>query len=143
MKKFLSIIVVLIVIFASCDSGNFVGGRYFGTFQNMNNNEREAGDLSFNYESINNTPCFFLNGLVPLTAMEKNKYSGTVGDHLLNDFLETIPIIDSIHVCDSAETVVQMSVDAEFKSNSVKAILHFITTPDSSNVDVEFIGYNE
>ena len=143
MKKFLSIIAVLVLIFASCNSGDFVGGRYFGTFQNKNNNEREAGDLSFRFENINSTPCFVLNGLIPLTAMDKNKYSGSVGDHLLNDFLETIPIIDSIHVCDSAETIVQMSVDAEFKSSSVKAILHFITSPESSNVDVEFVGYNE
>lgn len=143
MKKFLSIIAVLVFIFASCDSGDFVGGRYFGTFKNMNNNERGAGDLSFKFASINNTPCFVLNGLVPLTAVDRNKYSGIVGDHLLNDFLETIPIIDSIHVCDSAGTIVQMSVDAEFKSSSVKAVLHFITIPDSSNVNVEFVGYNE
>ena len=143
MKKFLSIIAALTFIFASCNSGDFVGGRYFGTFHNTTNDEREAGNLNFQYVNINNAPVFFMNGLIPLSMTEKNKYSGIVGNLLLNDFLETIPAIDSIHVCDSTETILLMSVDAEFKSSSVKAILHFITSPDSSNVDVEFVGYNE
>lgn len=145
MKKLTFIIAVLIFVFTSCDSGDFVGGRYFGTFRNKTNNEFEAGNLSFRHVKIdNNNTQFFMNGLIPLTAVDKNKYSsGIVGDHLLNDFLETIPAIDSIHVCDSSETIVQMSVEAEFKSNSVQTTFSFIISPDSTTVDVEFVGYNE
>ena len=75
--------------------------------------------------------------------MDKNKYSGVVGNYYLNDLLKTIPAIDSIQVCDSAETIVQLAAEAEFKGNSVKATLLFTISPDSSKVEVDFVGYNE
>lgn len=143
MKKLLFIIAVLALVFAACDSGDMKGGRYFGTFQNTINKKYESGDLSFKYEKINDTACFFMNGILPMGRVDKNKYSGVVGNHYLNDLLKTIPAIDSIQVCDSAETIVQLAAEAEFKGNSVKATLLFTVCPDSSKVEVDFVGYNE
>lgn len=146
MKKILSIIAVLIFVFAACDSGDIKGGRYFGTFQNTKNNKYETGSLSFKYEKISDTTCFFMNGILPMIRVDENKYAGVVGNQLgnrLNDLLATIPAIDSIQVCDSLETIVQLNADAEFKGNSVKATLLFTTYPDSTKVSVEFVGYNE
>ena len=143
MKKLLFIIAVVTFLFAACDSGDIKGGRYFGNFQNTTNNEFESGSLSFKYEKINDTSCFFMNGILPMVKVDKNKYSGTVGNNYLHDLLETIPAIDSIHVCDSAETIVQLAAEAEFKGNSVKATLFFTVCPDSTNVEVDFVGYNE
>ena len=76
MKKLLFIIAVLTFVFAACDSGDIKGGRYFGNFQNTTNNEFESGSLSFKYEKINDTSCFFMNGILPMVKVDKNKYSG-------------------------------------------------------------------
>ncbi|MBO7628571.1 MAG: hypothetical protein J6S87_01310 [Bacteroidales bacterium] len=143
MKKLYPIIAVLVFVFAACDSGDVKGGRYFGTFKNTTNNKYESGSLSFKHEKINDTTCFFMNGLLPMFRSDKNIYSGIVGDYRLNDLIKTIPAIDSIQVCDSTETIVQLNADAEFKGNSVKATLLFTTYPDSAKVSVEFVGYNE
>ena len=143
MKKILSIIAVLTFIFAGCDSGNIVGGHYYGTFQNTANGLREAGSLNFKYSTIDNATCFLMNGILPMTQTDENKFFGMVGNNLLNDLLKTIPAIDSLHVCDSAETIIQMSAEAEFKGGSVKSNLIFTTSNDSSVVNVEFIGYFE
>lgn len=141
MKRIASIVVVFtLVLLASCDSGNINGGRYFGTFHNTNNGLREAGSLSFKYASIDNTTCFLLNGILSMTQTAENKYAGIIGGNLLNDLLKTMPAIDSIQVCDSAATIIQMSAEAEFKGNSVKSNLTFTTSNDSAEVNVEFIG---
>lgn len=143
MKKILSFIAVLIFVFTACDSGDIHGGRYYGTFQNTTNNKRESGSLSFKYENTNNHTGFFMNGILPLVKTDKNKFSGDVGNYLINDLLETIPAIDSLQVCDSAETITQISAEAKFQSNSVKATLFFTKYPDSAKVMVEFVGYTE
>ena len=145
MKKLLSFIAVLTLVFVSCSSGDFIGGRYFGTFQNKTNGIREAGSLSFTYNSINNTPCFLMNGILPLTQVEENKFVSAAGDNILRDLLETIPVIDSLHVCDSAAIIVRLdTLEVEFKSGSVKTNFQFFTTnATDSIVAVEFVGYNE
>ena len=143
MKKIIPVIAIILLFFTSCDSGDIIGGRYFGTFHNTKNQMREAGSLSFKYHYIGETTSFLMNDLIPMVQVSENQYSGIAGDQLLKDFLKTIPAIDSIQVCDSAATIIQLSAEAEFKSNSVKATLHFVTSNDSSKVDVEFIGYFE
>ena len=143
MKKIIPVIAILLLVLFACDSGNIIGGRYFGTFQNLQNNKREAGDLSFKYHYIGETTSFLMNDLVPMVQVSENQYSGIVGDQLLKDFLKTVPAIDSIQVCDSTASIIQMSAEAEFKGNSVKATLHFTTSNDSAKVNVEFIGYFE
>ena len=52
MKKIFVIIATLALVFMSCDSGDIIGGRYFGTFHNTNNNMLEAGGLSFTYNGL-------------------------------------------------------------------------------------------
>lgn len=78
-----------------------------------------------------------------MVQVSENQYSGIAGDQLLKDFLKTVPAIDSINVCDSVGTIIQLTAEAEFKGNSVKANLHFTTSNDSAKVNVEFIGYIE
>ena len=91
MKRIVSVIAVFaLAILASCDSGNIIGGRYFGTFHNTNNGLREAGSLSFTYNNIDNTTCFLMNDILPMTQIAENKFTGVIGDHLLNDLLKTI-----------------------------------------------------
>lgn len=144
MKKIIPILAIFVsVLLFSCDSGNIIGGRYYGTFHNTTNNMREAGSLSFKHNYISGSSSFLMNDLLPMTQISENKYSGIVGDQFLNDLLKTIPAIDSIQVCDSAETIIRMAAEAEFQSNSVKANLTFTTSFDSSIVNVEFIGYFE
>ena len=40
MKKIFVIIALLTLVFTSCDSGDIIGGRYYGTFHNNSNNLR-------------------------------------------------------------------------------------------------------
>ena len=143
MKKLAFILAAFALLFPSCDSGNIIGGRYYGTFHNITNDMREAGSLSFTRQKTGNSTSFLMNDLIPMTQDSENHYSATAGDQLLKDFLKTVPAIDSIHVCDSAETIILLDAEAEFKSNSVKANLHFTTSNDSANVEVEFIGIFE
>lgn len=145
MKKLLFTLAVLAFVFSACDSGDMKGGRYFGTFQNIANKKYESGSLSLKYEKINDTIVdFFMNGILPMSRKDKNKYySEDVGNDLLRDLLETIPAIDSIQVCDSTKTIVKLDAEAEFKGNSVKATFFFTVSPDSSKVEVDFVGYNE
>lgn len=143
MKKIIPVITILLLFLTSCDSGDMVGGRYYGTFNNLSNNMHEAGSLTFKYGVVDNSTCFFMNGILPMVQTSENRFEGTIGDHLLKDLLKTIPAIDSIHVCDSAGTIILLSADAEFKGSSVKSNLKFTTSNDSSVVNVEFIGYFE
>lgn len=142
MKKIFVIIAILALAFTSCDSGDIIGGRYYGTFQNQLNGQIEAGSLSFKYVNAEGNIYFMMNDLISLTQMDEHKFTGVANGLKLEDLLETIPAIDSIHVCDSLETIRQMTVDAEFKSNSVKAIMTFTTSNDKL-VDVQFVGYYE
>lgn len=145
MKKFLSIIAVLMLIFASCDNGNIIGGRYFGTFHNTTNDIREEGSLNFKHYNINNTTYFLVNGILPMKQIDENKYSTAAEGNLLEDFLETIPVIDSLHVCDSAATILRLDkLEVEFKGGSAKTTFQFFTTNViDSIVEVEFVGYIE
>lgn len=143
MKKIIPFIALILLFLTSCDSGNVIGGCYFGTFHNTTNNMREAGSLSFKYQNIAESTSFLLNELIPMVQVSENQYSGIAGDQLLKDFLKTVPAIDSINVCDSVGTIIQLTAEAEFKGNSVKANLHFTTSNDSAKVNVEFIGYIE
>jgi hypothetical protein len=142
MKKIFVIIAVLALAFTSCESGDIIGGRYYGTFQNQLNGQLEAGSLSFKYVNAEGNIYFMMNNLISLTQMDENKFTGVANGLKLEDLLETIPAIDSIHVCDSLETIRQMTVDAEFKSNSVKAVMTFTTSTDNL-VNVQFVGYYE
>lgn len=142
MKKIFIIIAVLTLAFTSCDNGNINGGRYYGTFHNLMNNEREAGAISFTYTNNEGGIYFMMNDIVSMVQMVENKYGGTAEGSALNDLLETMPAIDSIKVCDSLETIRLMTVDAEFMGNSVKTNMIFTTSLDKE-VTVEFIGYFE
>lgn len=142
MKKIFVIIAVLAFAITSCESGDIIGGRYYGTFQNQLNGQLEAGSLSFKYVNAEGNIYFMMNNLISLTQMDENKFTGVANGLKLEDLLETIPAIDSIHVCDSLETIRQMTVDAEFKSNSVKAVMTFTTSTDNL-VNVQFVGYYE
>ena len=86
-----------------------------------------------------------MNGILPLTQVEENKFVSAAGDNILRDLLETIPVIDSLHVCDSAAIIVRLDkLEVEFKSGSVKTNFQFFTTnATDSIVEVEFVGYNE
>lgn len=145
MKKLLSVIAILMFVFSACDSGNFIGGRYFGTFHNANNGFREVGNLSFTYYNINNAPCLLMNGILPMSQTGENKYVSTAGDNLLEDFLKTLPVLDSLHVCDSAATILRLEkLEVEFKGGSVQTNFQFFTTNENDSiVDVDFVGYNE
>ena len=142
MKKILSIIAVLMLVLTSCDNGNINGGRYYGTFHNLMNDQREAGSISFTYTNIEGGIYFMMNDIVSMVQKVENKYGGTAEGATLNDLLETMPAIDSIKVCDSLETIRLMTVDAEFRGNSVKADMIFTTSTDKE-VGVQFIGYFE
>jgi hypothetical protein len=142
MKKILSIIAVLMLVLTSCDNGNINGGRYYGTFHNLMNDQREAGSISFTYANEEGNIYFMMNDILSMVQKVENKYGGTAEGATLNDLLETMPAIDSIKVCDSLETVRLMTVDAEFMGNSVKADMTFTTSTDKE-VGVQFIGYFE
>ena len=49
MKKIVAIVSVILFVLTSCESGDIIGGRYYGTFHNLMNDEREAGSISFTY----------------------------------------------------------------------------------------------
>ena len=142
MKKIFVIIAVLALALTSCNSGDIIGGRYYGTFQNQLNGQIEAGSLSFKYVNEEGIIYFMMNDLVPMTQMAEKKFVGVADGQTLEELLKTMPAIDSIQVCDSLETIRLMNVDAEFMSNSVKAIMTFTTSTDKL-VDVQFVGYYE
>jgi len=139
MKKIVVVIAFFALLMTSCDSGSIIGGRYFGNFHNLSNNKIEQGDLSFKYTNKGGETYFLMNGIMPLGQVGEKKFEGTMGGAMLRDLLKTIPAIDSVQVCDSAETVSTLSVDAEFKGNTVKSNLVF-TTSNEKIVTVEFIG---
>lgn len=139
MKKIVAIIAVLILFLTSCDSGIIIGGRYFGTFNNLNNGKLEAGDLSFKYTNKGGETYFLMNGILPLGQVAEKRFEGSLEGNMLRDLLKTMPAIDGVQVCDSTEAVRSLTVDAEFKGNSVKSNLIFTTTNDNV-VTVEFIG---
>lgn len=168
MKKILSIITVLVLILAACSSGDFVGGRYFGTFENVKNNLKEDGSMSFkhikadsNYlvshnqhVSVNlllDSTYFFMNELVVMKLSNSegsgSKYE-TVEDvkgSLLHDLLETMPALDSLDICEDESSILKMTAEAEFVGNFVKANLTFFTytSPDTTQVKVVFMGNND
>jgi len=139
MKRILAIVTVILMVFAGCESGNIVGGRYFGTFHNTTNGMREYGDMSLKFSNLDDNTYMMLNNTVSMTQISANKYNGTAEGALLRDLLKTMPAIDSIQVCDPAETIVSMVADAEFKGNSMKTDMTF-TTSTERIVLVEFIG---
>lgn len=145
MKKVISIIVIALFVFASCDSGNIIGGRYFGTFHNQTNNLREAGSLSFKYYNTEGVIYFMMNDILSMSQVAEKKFSGVAEGFQLEDLLKTIPAIDSIQVCDSLSTIELMTVEAEFMGNSVKANMTFTTLNDTTEkmVNVEFVGSYE
>jgi len=142
MKKIFVIIAILAFAFTSCDSGDVIGGRYYGTFHNNLNNLREEGSLSFTYVKIEEETYFLMNGLLTMGQTDKQKFTGIATASQLEDLLKTMPAIDSIQVCDSTETVTQIEVQAEFKSGSVQSNLIFTTSNDKT-VNVDFTGYFE
>jgi hypothetical protein len=142
MKRIFVIIATLALVFMSCDSGDIIGGRYFGTFHNTNNNMLEAGGLSFTYNNNGDGVYFQMNDLMSMMQAGKCQFTGVAEGALLNDLLKTMPAIDSIQVCDSTEAITNMAVEAEFKGNSVKTKLVFTTNTDKT-VNVDFIGCYE
>ena len=86
-----------------------------------------------------------MNGILPMSQTEENKYVCTAGDNLLEDFLKTLPVLDSLHVCDSAATILRLEkLEVEFKGGSVQTNFQFFTTNENDSiVDVDFVGYNE
>jgi hypothetical protein len=139
MKKILAILTIVLVMFASCDSGDFVGGRYFGTFHNTMNGMGEVGSLSFQFGKVDENTCMLFNNIVSMTQVDNKKYTAISEGAQLRDLLKTIPAIDSIKVCDSTETIRLLTVETEFKGNSVKADMTFTTTNENI-VLVEFVG---
>ncbi len=139
MKKILAIVSVILLVLTSCQSGDILGGRYYGTFNNMTNNMREMGSLSFKYANKGGETYFLMNDLVSMTQTGKKKFEGAASGPLLNDLLKTIPAIDSIQVCNPEGYISAMTVSAEFMGNSVKSYLTF-TTNTQEEVNVEFIG---
>lgn len=142
MKKIIPIIALLLAVFVSCENVNINGGRYYGTFHNLTNDMRGAGNVSFKYVNSGGIVYFMMNELVSMGQVAENKYVGEADGVALEDLLKTMPAINAIQVCDSLETIRLMSVDAEFKGNSVKANMTFTTSTDKV-VDVEFIGSYE
>ena len=63
MKKILAIVSVILLVLTSCQSGDILGGRYYGTFNNMTNNMREMGSLSFKYANKGGETYFLMNDL--------------------------------------------------------------------------------
>ncbi len=169
MKKIFSIITVLVLILAACSSGDFVGGRYFGTFENAQNHLKEDGNMSFkhikadsNYLVSHNqqisvnllldSTYFFMNELVVMNLCNNADGSGSkyetvepVEGSLLTNLLETMPALDSLDICDEGSSIVKMTADAEFVGNFVKANLTFFTYtgPDTTQVKVVFMGNND
>lgn len=139
MKRILAIVTVILFVFVGCDSGNIVGGRYFGTFHNTSNDMREYGDMSLKFANMDGNTYMMLNNTLSMTQVAINKYNGTAEGALLKDLLKTMPAVDSIHVCDSLETIVLMVADAEFKGSSMKTNMTF-TTSEEREVMVEFVG---
>lgn len=139
MKKILAIVSVILFVFTSCDSGDIIGGRYYGTFNNMSNNKREMGSLSFKYANKGGETYFLMNDLVSMTQIGEKRFEGAASGSLLNDLLKTIPAIDSIQVCDSAGYISALTVTSEFMGNSVKTLMTFSTNTQEA-VGVEFIG---
>lgn len=139
MKRIFVIIAVFALVFTSCDSGNIIGGRYYGTFHNTTNGMRKYGNLSFQFAMVNDNTCMMFNNTLPMTLAAENKYVGIAEGSMLRDLLKTIPAIDSVQVCDSTETIRMMNIETEFKGNSVKADMTFTTTNENI-VMVEFIG---
>lgn len=139
MKKIVAIVSVILFVLTSCESGDIIGGRYYGTFHNMSNGQREMGSLSFKYTNKGGETYFLMNDLVTMSQIGEKKFEGAAAGFLLNDLVKTIPAIDSIHVCDSAGYISAMTVTAEFMGNSVKTLMTF-TTNTQEGVDVEFVG---
>lgn len=139
MKRILAIVTVILFVFAGCDSGNIVGGRYFGTYHNTTNNMREYGSMSLQFTNLDDNTYMLLNNTMSMSQVAVNKYTGVAEGSQLRDLLKTMPAIDSVHVCDSMETYSKVVADAEFKGNSVKTNLRF-TTSSEREVLVEFIG---
>lgn len=52
MKKIFAIVTAILFVLTSCESGDFIGGRYFGTFKNESNQKIESGNLSFEWGSL-------------------------------------------------------------------------------------------
>ena len=63
MKKTLSFIAVLMLLLTSCDNGNINGGRYYGTFHNLVNDQLEHGAISFTYVNNEGGIYFMMNDL--------------------------------------------------------------------------------
>lgn len=140
MKKILAIATVILLMFVSCENGDIIGGRYYGTYKNLTNNKLEAGSLSFKYVNNGGTTYFRMNDLIALSPMGTKVFEGIAEGASLNDLLKTMPAIDSIQVCENEnENIRMMTVRAEFKGNSVKANMEFTTTTEK-HVNVEFIG---
>lgn len=140
MKKILAIVTVILFMFASCDNGDMIGGRYYGSYHNLSNNKIETGGLSFKYVNKGGTTYFMMNDLIPMTLVSQKRFEGIAEGSSLNDLLKTMPAIDSIQVCDNeAEYIRMMKVTTEFMGNSVKANMEFTTTNEHL-VNVEFIG---
>ena len=139
MKKIVAIVTVILFVLTSCESGDIIGGRYYGTFLNMTNNMREAGSVSFKYANKGGETYFLMNDLVTMTQTGVKQFEGAASGPLLNDLLKTIPAIDSIQVCNPEGYISTMTVTAEFMGNSVKSYMTF-TTNTQEEVSVEFIG---
>lgn len=143
MKKIFAIFTVILFMFASCENGDVIGGRYYGTYKNLSNNKLEAGSLSFKYVYSGNpeNPYFLMNDVVPMIQSGNKKvFEGIAEGATLNDLLKTMPAIDSIQVCENeTEYIRLMTVKTEFMGNSVKTNMEF-TTSSEHLVNVEFIG---
>ena len=140
MKKMLAIATVLIFMFVSCENGDIIGGRYYGTYKNLLNNKLETGSVSFKYVNNGGSTSFRMNDLIELSPEGTKVFKGIADGASLNDLLKTMPAIDSIQVCENEnENIRMMNVRAEFKGNSVKANMEFTTTTEKL-VNVEFIG---
>ncbi len=142
MKKIFFIIATLTLVLTACKSGDIIGGRYYGTFHNTSNNLREAGNMSFKYSYSGGQTYFLLNNLVPLMQIADKKFAGAAEGATLNDLLKTVPALDSLQICEEGESIMNMTLEAEFQSNSARANMAFITTGNRS-VNVEFVGYFE
>lgn len=139
MKKIVAIVSVILFVLTSCESGDIIGGRYYGTFHNMSNNQREMGSLSFKYTNKGGETYFLMNDLVTMSQIGEKKFEGAAVGPLLNDLIKTIPAIDSIQVCEPNGYINAMTVTSEFLGNSVKTLMVFSTNTQEA-VNVEFVG---
>jgi hypothetical protein len=140
MKKIVAIVTVILFVLTSCESGDIIGGRYYGTFHNMSNNKREMGSVSFKYSNKGGETYFLMNDLVTMSQVGEKRFEGAATGSLLNDLIKTMPAIDSIQVCDPEGYISSMMVTSEFMGNSVKTLMTFSTNTQEA-VEVEFIGY--